>query len=96
MTERTVEIGPGVCPYPANRVQADESEFSDLEFAFDAGGMVRSAMNEGESTPISIRVTGKNQEVAHKIATAIKNEVEKIDGVVDARVIQRLELSRST
>ena len=27
--------------------------------------------------------------MAHKIATAIKNEVQKIDGVVDARVIQR-------
>jgi multidrug efflux pump subunit AcrB len=62
----------------------------DLEFAFDAGGMVRSAMNEGKSTPISIRVTGKDQVTAHKIATAIKNEVVKIPGVVDARVIQRL------
>ena len=35
-------------------------------------------------------MTGKNEKVAHKIATAIKNEVKKIDGVVDARVIQRL------
>ena len=47
-------------------------------------------MNEGKSTPISIRVTGKDQEIAHKIATAIKNEVAKIDGVVDPRIIQRL------
>lgn len=68
----------------------NDTRFGDLEFAFDAGGMVRSAMNEGRSTPISIRVTGKNEKVAHKIATAIKNEVNKIDGVVDARVIQRL------
>jgi multidrug efflux pump subunit AcrB len=68
----------------------NDDRFGDLEFAFDAGGMVRSAMNEGRSTPISIRVTGKNEAVAHKIATAIKNEVKKIDGVVDARVIQRL------
>ena len=59
---------------------AADPKFNDLEFAFDAGGMVRSAMNEGKSTPISIRVTGKNQKVAHKIATAIKNEVTKIDG----------------
>jgi len=66
-------------------------DFKDLEFAFDAGGMVRSAMNEGRSTPISIRVTGKNEKVAHLIATSIKNEVNKIDGVVDARVIQRLD-----
>ena len=68
---------------------AQASDFRDLEFAFDAGGMVRSAMNEGKSTPISIRVTGKQQSVAFKVATAIKNEVKKIDGVVDARVIQR-------
>ena len=48
-------------------------------------------MNEGKSTPINIRVTGKNQETAHKIATAIKRRPRKIDGVVDARVIQRLD-----
>ncbi len=70
---------------------AQSREFSDLEFAFDAGGMVRSAMNEGRSTPISIRVTGKDQETAQKIATAIKGEVKQIDGVVDARIIQRLD-----
>ncbi len=39
---------------------------SDLEFSFDAGGMIRGAMNEGKSTPINIRVTGKNQELAHQ------------------------------
>ncbi len=63
----------------------------NLEVAFDAGGMVRAAMNEGKSTPISIRVTGKNQAVAHKIAVAIKEEVSKIDGVVDPRIIQRID-----
>jgi multidrug efflux pump subunit AcrB len=67
-----------------------DNSFSDLEFAFDAAGMVGSAMNEGKSTPISIRVTGKDQVTAHRIATAIRNDVQKIDGVVDARVIQRL------
>jgi multidrug efflux pump subunit AcrB len=36
-------------------------------------------------------VTGKKQETAHKIATAIKLECQKIDGIVDARVIQRLD-----
>src|SRR5262245_7955308 len=70
---------------------AQDSSFSDLEFAFDAGGMVRSAMNEGKSTPISVRVTGKEQKVAHRIAEAIRNRVKGIDGVVDARIIQRLD-----
>ena len=38
---------------------ARDPRFADLEFAFDAGGMIRGAMNEGKSTPINIRVTGK-------------------------------------
>ena len=67
-----------------------DPRFSDLEFAFDAGGMIRGAMNEGKSTPINIRVSAKNEEKAHQVATHIKAKVERIDGVVDARVIQRL------
>ena len=66
-------------------------EFSELEFAFDAGGMVRSAMNEGKSTPISIRVTAKDQKIAHRVASLIRNDVTQIDGVVDSRIIQRLD-----
>lgn len=69
---------------------AKEPKFSDLEFAFDAGGMIHSAMNEGKSTPISVRVSAKQQELAHQIASAIRQRVAGIDGVVDARVIQRL------
>jgi multidrug efflux pump subunit AcrB len=70
-------------------LHADRS-FGDLEFAFDAGGMIRSAMNEGKSTPISVRVTGKDREKCHAVASAIRAKVMRIDGVVDARVIQRL------
>jgi multidrug efflux pump subunit AcrB len=68
----------------------NDSRFADLEFAFDAGGMIHAAMNEGKSTPISIRVTGKDQQVTHQIASAIRERVATIEGVVDARVIQRL------
>jgi multidrug efflux pump subunit AcrB len=64
--------------------------FTDLEFSFDTGGMIRGALNEGKSTPINIRVTGKNMAKAAAVAEAIKTEVARIDGVVDARVIQRL------
>ena len=69
---RAAPVGPGVRPHAARRRSSPTREFRDLEFAFDAGGMVRSAMNEGKSTPISIRVTGKNSKVAQKIAQAIK------------------------
>jgi multidrug efflux pump subunit AcrB len=68
-----------------------DQRFSDLEFAFDAGGMIRGAMNEGKSSPIAVRVKGKNQQKAHAVAEAIQREIQTIDGVVDARIIQRLD-----
>ncbi|MFO0937765.1 MAG: efflux RND transporter permease subunit [Gemmataceae bacterium] len=64
---------------------------TDLEFAFDAGGMIRSAMNEGKSTPINIRITTKDIVKARKIADRILNEVRAVPGVVDARIMQRLD-----
>ena len=62
----------------------------DLEFAFDAGGMIRSAMNEGKSTPINVRITAKDLNKARKLAEQILAEVKGIDGVVDPRIMQRL------
>jgi multidrug efflux pump subunit AcrB len=70
---------------------AKEPKFRDLEFAFNAGGLIRGAINEGKTTPINIRVKGKQQETAHRIADAIRREVANIDGVVDCRIIQRLD-----
>ncbi|HMB03406.1 MAG TPA: efflux RND transporter permease subunit, partial [Isosphaeraceae bacterium] len=70
---------------------AKDPRFKNLDFAFDAGGLVRGAMNEGKSTPINIRVTGKHQAQARAVAEKIRNQVVGIDGVVDARIIQRLD-----
>src|SRR5262249_29214367 len=70
---------------------ARDPRFHDLDFGFDAGGMIRGAMNEGKSTPINIQVTGKDQAQASRIARAIQRKVATIDGVVDARIIQRLD-----
>jgi len=70
---------------------AKVDEFKSLDFAFDAGGMVRAAMNEGKSTPINIQVTGKKQTEARAVAERIRDKVVNIDGVVDARIIQRLD-----
>ncbi len=70
---------------------AGSSEFAELEFAFDAGGMIRGAMNEGKSTPINIRILSKNLEQAHKLAENIRQKVTQVEGVVDARIMQRLD-----
>src|SRR5262249_48158313 len=68
-----------------------DPQFTGLEFAFDAGGMIRGALNEGKSTPINIRVTGKNMRKARQIAEKIGQKVARVDGVVDLRIIQRLD-----
>jgi multidrug efflux pump subunit AcrB len=66
-------------------------QFPELEFAFDAGGMIRGAMNEGKSTPLNVRVLGKEMAKSREVAVAIQREVAKISGVVDSRIIQRLD-----
>jgi multidrug efflux pump subunit AcrB len=68
-----------------------DSRFSDLDVAFDTGGLIRGAMNEGKSTPINIRVEAKNLEAARQVAEAIEREIRDIDGIVDARIVQRLD-----
>lgn len=70
---------------------AESPEFANLEFAFDAGGMIRAAMNEGKSTPINVRILSKDLEQAHKLAEQIQRRVSGIKGVVDCRIIQRLD-----
>lgn len=75
---------------------AADDRFQSLEFSFDSGGMVRGALNEGKSTPINVRLTGKNLRVAYDIAESIKREVQEIPGVVDARVIQRMNYPQFT
>jgi multidrug efflux pump subunit AcrB len=74
----------------------EDHRFDDLEFAFDAGGMIRGAMNEGKSTPINVRVLAKKVEDGRAVAERIKKELEKVDGVVDLRIIQRLDYPQFT
>ena len=70
---------------------ARDPRFATLEVAFNTGGTIRSALNEGRSTPINIRIDTKDTRKAHTIAEQIRREVVKIDGVVDARIMQRLD-----
>jgi multidrug efflux pump subunit AcrB len=80
-------------PKPQDRLTPDTPPFArtNLEFAFDAGGMIRSALNEGRSTPINVRLTAKDLHKAHRVAEQILGEVRQIDGVVDARILQRMD-----
>jgi multidrug efflux pump subunit AcrB len=83
------ETAEGHPPGPGP-VQGGEPRFHDLGFAFDAGGIIRGAMNEGKSTPFNIQITGKDLERSRLVARRILQEVRGIEGVVDSRVVQRL------
>ena len=70
---------------------ADDDRFADLEIAFNAGGLIQSALNQGRATPINVRVTGKQLKESHHIAELIRRQVANIDGVVDPRILQRID-----
>ena len=70
---------------------ARDGRFATLEIAFNTGGTIRSALNEGGSTPIKVRIEGKDLHKGHEIAEHLRREVVKINGVVDARIMQRLD-----
>ncbi|HEX3657717.1 MAG TPA: efflux RND transporter permease subunit [Pirellulales bacterium] len=70
---------------------AADRKFADLELSFDAGGMVRGALNEGKSSPLTVRVVGKNAHTCYAIAQRIKHDVASISGVADARIVQRMD-----
>lgn len=78
------------CVHVLRRGLIEDRKFADLEFAFDAGGMIRGAMNEGKSTPINVRIEAKDLPKARRIAEAIQRNVVQVEGVVDCRIVQRL------
>ncbi len=75
---------------------AASNDWSDLDFAFDAGGMIRAAMNEGKSAPIAVQITGKNLRRTYDVADAIQRELRQIPGIVDCRILQRLDYPQYT
>ncbi len=70
---------------------ANDSQFSDLRVSFDTGGLVSNALNNGASSPIDIQVFGGRRAACLELAKQIRNRVSTVKGVVDARVLQRLD-----
>src|SRR5262249_36785704 len=66
-------------------------KFPFLEFSFETGGLVSSALNFGLPSPLNIQVEGNRLEVAHQIASEIKAMMEAIPGATDVRIKQKLD-----
>ncbi|MGI9458009.1 MAG: efflux RND transporter permease subunit [Aeoliella sp.] len=87
---------PGAFDYVEQLRDSLRQEFPDVEFAYDTGGMLTSALNMGEPSPIHFQVNGSKLPIMHEIATIVKEEAEQVAGTVDVRIAQRLDYPTMT
>jgi multidrug efflux pump subunit AcrB len=82
-------------------------DLHDLRLSLSTGGIVSNALNNGAASPIDIQITGvpsltreekkrpnstfHQQQKALEIAQRVRSLASEVDGVVDARVLQRLD-----
>jgi len=87
---------PGAFDYVEVLREKLTKQFPEVEFSFDTGGMLTSALNMGEPSPIHLQVSGANLEEMHEIATHVKHSAEAVPGTVDVRIAQRLDYPTMT
>ncbi len=87
---------PGAFDYVEELREKLTAEFPDVEFSFDTGGMLTSALNMGEPSPIHLQVSGAKLEEMHEIAEHVKLAAEEVPGTVDVRIAQRLDYPTMT
>jgi multidrug efflux pump subunit AcrB len=66
-------------------------ELPDVQFSFDTGGLVSSALNFGLPSPINIQIEGRDLKKQYAIAQELKELVSKVPGAVDVRVQETLD-----
>ena len=82
---------PGTFEYVTSLRSQLQTHFPSVEFSFDTGGMLSSALNMGEPAPIHIQVSGSNLDTSQQIARIIANEMRKAEGTADIRIAQRMD-----
>jgi multidrug efflux pump subunit AcrB len=68
---------------------ANNSDFHDLRFSFDTGGMVSTALNYGASSPLDIEITARDARTGFETAKLFAEQVRGVRGAADVRVLQR-------
>ena len=87
---------PGAFEYVEQLREKLNQEFPDVEFAFDTGGMLTSALNMGEPSPIHFQVSGAKLEEMREVALHVVDAAEDTPGTVDVRIAQRLDFPTAT
>ena len=87
---------PGAFDYVEQLRTKLNERFPDVEFAFDTGGMLTSALNMGEPSPIHFQVSGAKLEEMREIAEHVEEAANSVPGTVDVRIAQRLDYPTMT
>jgi multidrug efflux pump subunit AcrB len=66
-------------------------ELPDVQFSFDTGGLVSSALNFGLPSPINIQVEGRELKKQYAIAEELKRLIAAVPGAVDVRIQETLD-----
>ncbi len=66
-------------------------KFPEVDFAFDTGGMLTAALNQGEPSPIHFQVQSKDLHAAQDIGELIVQAARDVDGTADVRIQQRVD-----
>ena len=84
--------GKGIFDYVAIMRERLTRKFPEVEFAFDTGGMLSAALNQGEPSPIHFQIQqASSLKKAEEVSKMIKAVAETVPGTADARVAQRID-----
>src|SRR5437870_12193673 len=76
----------------ADRLRDELNEqFAGVQFSFDTGGLVSSALNFGLPSPINLQVEGRDMQLQYRIARQLKHLVAGVPGAVDVRIQETVD-----
>ncbi|MGZ3773412.1 MAG: efflux RND transporter permease subunit [Pseudobdellovibrionaceae bacterium] len=66
-------------------------EYPGIDIGIELGGLLSSALNGGLPAPIDVQIEGSDLKKSHQLAEDVLEKIKKLNGVVDARIQQKLD-----
>jgi CzcA family heavy metal efflux pump/RND family efflux transporter MFP subunit len=68
-----------------------KAKFPGVQFIFNTGGIITSALNFGLPSPIDVQIIGNDLQQAHAIAVKVRDMIQNVKGTEDVRILQRYD-----
>ncbi len=68
-----------------------KDKFPGVQFIFNTGGIVTTALNMGLPSPLDIQITGNDLQKSHDIALKVRDIVQNVEGTEDVSIHQRYD-----